>query len=175
MKKIIVIFLSLVLVLGITSMAFAVTEDEEPVKVKSAAEAVEDQIVIEEPIKVAEEETESVIEEEPIKVETETESVEAVKEEEPVEVAEEPIEIAEEETVCPHMWGEWYYDLIEYEDGSTTYFRTCECGAYEELEYQKWSDLGGQYEDCDKGRHYWCEEKNIRYCEECEYIEESII
>lgn len=158
MKKIIVIFLSLVLVLGITITAFAVTEDEEPVKVKSAAEAVEDQIVIEEPIKV----------------ETETESVEAVKEEEPVEVAEEPIEIAEEETVCPHTWGEWYYDLIEYEDGSTTYFRTCECGAYEELEYQKWSDLGGQYEDCDKGRHYWCEEENIRYCEECEYIEESI-
>ena len=159
MKKILTIFLSLVLMLGITSMAFAVTEDKEPVKVKSAAEAVEDQIVIEEPIKV----------------ETETESVEAVKEEEPVEVAEEPTERAEEdETVCPHTWGEWYYDLIEYEDGSTTYFRTCECGAYEELEYQKWSDLGGQYEDCDKGRHYWCEEENIRYCEECEYIEESI-
>lgn len=140
MKKILTILLSLVLVLGITSMAFAVTEDEEPVKVKFAAEAVDDQTVIEEP----------------------------------VEVAEEPIEIVEEETVCPHTWGEWYYDLIEHEDGSTTYFRTCECGAYEELEYQRWSDLGGQYEDCDKGRHYWCEEDDIvRYCEECGYVEKG--
>lgn len=127
MKKIIVLFLSLVLVLGITSIAFAVTDDkEEPVEVET--EAVQEEIIIEE----------------------------------------EP-EIVEDETSCPHTWGEWYYDLTEHEDGSITYFRMCECGAYEELSEQDFLDAGGQYENCDKGRHNWCEDG---YCEECGYSEE---
>lgn len=125
MKKIIVILASLVLVLGFANIALAATEDKEPVKV----EAVQEEIVIEEPVTV----------------ETETEAV------------------------CPHTWGEWYYDLTEHEDGSTTYFRSCECGAYEELGEQAFYDAGGQYEDCDKGRHNWCEDG---YCEECGYSEE---
>lgn len=128
MKKIIVLLLSLVLVLGITNIAFAVTEDKEPVRV----EAVQEEIVIAEPVTV------------------ETEA----------------------EAVCPHTWGEWYYDLTEHDDGSITYFRTCHCGAYEELSEQTFYDAGGQYENCDKGRHYWYEDTDIRYCEECGYSEE---
>lgn len=128
MKKVVLILLSIVLVLGITSIAFAVPDDkEEPVKVET--EAVQEEIIIEE----------------------EQEKV-----------------VIEDETSCPHTWGEWYYDLTEHGDGSITYFRSCECGAYEELSEQDFLDAGGQYENCDKGRHNWCEDG---YCEECGYSE----
>lgn len=131
MKKIIVLLLSLVLVLGITSMAFALTSDkEEPAKVETEIEDVQEEIITEEP------------------------------------------EVVVEES-CPHTGGEWYYDLTEHEDGSITYFRSCECGLYEELSEQTFYDAGGQYEDCGKGRHYWCEDAEIRYCEECGYSEEG--
>lgn len=123
MKKIIVILFSLVLILGYANIALAVT-DEEPVKVESEVEDVQEEIVVEE-------EPEAVV----------------------------------DETSCPHTWGEWYYDV------DVTYFRSCECGAYEELSEQEFYDAGGQYENCDKGRHYWCEKAGIRYCEECGYSE----
>lgn len=131
MKKIILILLPLVLVLGIVNIALA---DEVEI------EDIEEEIVLEEST-----EEEIIVEEEQDKV------------------------VIEDETSCPHTWGEWYYDLTEYEDGSTTYFRSCECGAYEELGEQAFYDAGGQYEDCDKGRHNWCEDG---YCEECGYSEE---
>ena len=148
MKKILVLFLALVLVLGITSITFAVTEEE-------------------------------VIKEEPVKIEMETANIEDTVEEIPIEESTitiedtvEPEVIIEDEVLCPHMDGEWYYDLTENTDGTITYFRTCDCGAYEELSKQSFYDLGGQYEDCDKGRHYWCEENDdTRYCEECGYSE----
>ena len=122
MKKIIILLLSLVLVLGIANIALAM---EEPVQV----EAEQEEIIIEEQ------------------------------------------EVVEEDG-CPHTWGEWFYDLTEHEDGSYTYFRWCECGAYEELDEQTFYDLGGQYEDCDMGRHYWHEDDGVLYCEECGFSEE---
>jgi len=131
MKKILLLFLSLMLVLGITNIALA---HDKPIKM----EAIEEEIVIEE-----------------------TENEDTVE-----------VETVKDKTSCSHTWGEWCYDLIEHEDGSITYFRSCDCGAYEELSERAFLDLGGQYEDCSKGRHYWCDEDGIRFCEECGYSEE---
>lgn len=94
------------------------------------------------------------IDEEPVQAEAEVVQEETITEES---------EAVVEEDACPHTFGEWYYDV------DVTYFRSCECGAYEELDEQTFYDLGGQYEDCDKGRHNWCEDG---YCEECGYSEE---
>lgn len=143
MKKIIVILFSLVLILGYVNISFAVTGDDK-----------------EEPVKV-EAETEDLQEEIVIEeVETESEAVES------------EMDVEEDEPIYPYMCGEWYYDLTEHEDGSITYYRWYDNGEYEELSEQTFYDAGGQYENCDKGRHYWCEDTEIRYCEECGYIEE---
>lgn len=118
---------------------------EKPVMVET--EAVQEEIIIEE---VYEEETEEIYEDE--------------------EVYEEI-----EEDGCPHTWGEWIYDLTENDgSGNVTYFRYCDCGAYEVLDEETYCDSGGQYENCEVGRHYWCEEDGIRYCEECGYAENDI-
>ena len=124
MKKIILLLLSLVLVLGYANIALAV--DEEPVKVE--VEEVQEEII---------EEDEAVV----------------------------------EEDACPHTWGEWFYNLTEHDDGSITYFRWCYCGAYEELDEQTFCDLGGQYVDCENGRHNWCVFE-IKCCEDCGLSEE---
>ena len=99
--------------------------------------------------------------EEPVQAETEVVQEEIITEE-----AE-----AVEEDGCPHTWGEWFYDLTEHEDGSYTYFRWCYCGAYEELDEQTFCDLGGQYVDCENGRHNWCVFE-IKCCEDCGLSEE---
>lgn len=135
MKKFMLFFLFILLILGISSITFAGTTDEETVLLEES----------------------STVEEEVVEEDTFEDSS-----------TDFPIE-----GTCPHMWGEWYYDMTEHEDGSCTFFRTCECGAYEELSEQQYLDSGGQYEDCDKERHYNCEEENILYCEECNYKEEE--
>ena len=125
MKKIILLLLSLVLVLGYANIALAI--DEEPVQAET--EVVQEETITEESKAVVEEEG------------------------------------------CPHTWGEWFYDLTEHDDGSITYFRWCYCGAYEELDEQTFCDLGGQYVDCENGRHNWCVFE-IRCCEDCGLSEE---
>lgn len=212
MKKILIIFLSLIMLLGITNIAFAVTEET----VKAETKAVETEIVTEEELEVPKDMCEGYedgiyfkpnhfgdcelheycyicpngctikedlyIDENGNWISDKTCIVcghgtcELVTENyvnsfNDIEEDSEAI-IKAEEASCPHTWNEWEYDLIEHEDGSVTYFRFCECGAYEEMEEQAYFDAGGQYEDCDKGRHYWCDEENIRYCEECGYSEE---
>ena len=97
--------------------------------------------------------------EEPVQVETETEEVQE-------ETITEETEAVVEEDACPCTWGEWYYDV------KVTYFRSCECGAYEELDEQTYYHLGGQYENCNNGRHNWCEDADSRYCEICGHTEE---
>lgn len=122
MKKIILILLSLVLVLGYANIALAI--DEEPIQVEAETEEVQEETITEE--------SESVV----------------------------------EEDACPHTWGEWEYGV------KITYFKTCECGGYEELDEQTFYDVGGQFEHCANGNHYWYEDADIRYCELCGYTEE---
>lgn len=120
MKKIIIL-LALVIVFGVANIALAV---EEPVQLED--EAVQEEIIEEEP------------------------------------------EVVVEEDACPHMWDEWYYDV------EVTYFRSCECGAYEELSEEAFHDLGGIYANCDMGRHYWQEDDGTLWCEECGYTTEVL-
>ena len=112
------------------------------------------------------------VDKEPVTVEAEEETLIEEPVEEDAEAVEDEViieEPEEEEPACAHMYGSWNFDLIEHDNGSTTFYRWCECGAYEELDEQTFYDLGGQYENCEKGRHYWGE---IRYCKECGYSEE---
>lgn len=139
---------------GVSNIALAV---EKPVMVEAE---VQEEIITEEELET---EVEPVIEEEQEEEEIVTEEEETTTEEPVVE-----------EEGCPHTFGEWIYDLTEHDDGSVTYFRYCDCGAYEEMEEQSFCDAGGQYENCEVGRHYWCEEDGIRYCEECGYAENDI-
>lgn len=98
------------------------------------------------------------VDEEPATVETEIEQE---------EIIEEASESVVEEDACPHTWGEWEYGV------KITYFKTCECGGYEELDEQTFYDVGGQFEHCANGNHYWYEDADIRYCELCGYTEEK--
>ena len=155
MKKIL-ISLVCAMMFGLSNIALAV---EAPEMVETE---VQEEIITEEEIEVEEDQEEEFEEDQD---ETTTEDEDEVEDEDEEEV---------EEIGCPHNWGEWEYDLTEHDDGSITCFRYCDCGQYEELDEQTYCDLGGQYENCDAGRHYWCEEDGIRYCEECGYVEEGI-
>lgn len=95
--------------------------------------------------------------EEPAMVETEIEQEEIIEDE---------AESVSESDACPHTWGEWDYGV------KITYFKTCECGGYEELDEQTFYDVGGQFESCANGKHYWYEDGEVRYCELCGYTEE---
>ena len=94
--------------------------------------------------------------------------------EEPANVEAEQEEIIEEESEaveeegCSHSFGEWYYNV------SVTYYRSCECGAYEEMDEETFYDLGGIYANCDMGRHYWIEDDGTLWCEECGYTTEAL-
>ena len=145
MRKILVL-LTCAMMLGLSNIALAA---EDPVVVESE---VQEEIATEE--------------------ELETEVEEDWEEDQDETTTEDEDEEEVEEIGCPHNWGEWEYDLTEHDDGSITCFRYCECGQYEELDEESYCDLGGQYENCDAGRHYWCEEDGLRYCEECGYTEE---
>lgn len=136
MKKIlsVILIVALTLSMGIYSFAESKPEEVEPENLV---------ITTEKPVEVEE-------------VESIEESVEEMQEEaenhdnEDTEPADDTIEVEEEILEEEHCW---FYDLTE-ENGTVTYFRICEeCGRNETLKEQNFYDLGGQWENCEKGRH----------------------